>query len=290
WDGIIAGILEGINLIKTAMNSLIGAVNLGKKYIPFADKTPLEQMQTQEVGSIFAEMAASRRERASNLYSDPFQGDLKTQNREISKDYAEIVKGLSESTKLTKEQKRIQDQLADAVKKSRTEQEQLHFAIAEMERLRPFAKTAEQVKAIETNIANARKELDKLRVEAELKSPTAKAFASLASEIDDGFKDAFKSAFSESDGGFKKLIDGWKNTFKDFLAELAYQAAARPIMVSIVGAVGGVMGLSSGAIGSVLGNVTGAPNILGGGTGGGMGLSGLSSIGSGLLNGGLYSS
>src|SRR5690606_23204187 len=106
-------------------------------YIPFADKTQLERMQTQDVGSIFSEMAAARRERLSNLYDDPFEKGMETQTREISKNYAEIFKGLSDGTDKKKEQKRIQDQLTDAIKRSRTEEEQLHFAIAEMERLRP---------------------------------------------------------------------------------------------------------------------------------------------------------
>ena len=35
------------------------------------------------------------------------------------------------------------------------------------------------------------------------------------------------------------MIEGWKASFKDMLAELAYQAFARPILMSVVGVAGG---------------------------------------------------
>lgn len=286
FDYMIAGIGEFTNGIDILQNKVRGFAN---GFLP--NSMQIKTEDTLDFGSYANAAAEAMRARRSSLFMDNSSvKDVSPELSELEKlrlKYKELLGEVDKSTDAKKEQKRIQDQLTDAIKRSRTEEEQLNFEIAEMERLRPFAKTNEQVLAIEKNIGNARKELDKLRIEAELKSPTAKAFASLASEIDDGFKDAFKSAFSESDGGFKKLLDGWKNTFKDFLAELAYQAMARPIMVSVVGAVGGLMGLSSGSIDSVLGNVTGAPNILGGGTGGGLG--NLTSIGSSFLNGGLYS-
>jgi tape measure domain-containing protein len=213
-------------------------------------------------------------------------GPFKPQEkREISQNYAEIAAGLSSNTKLTKAQsealkaqKKIQDQLNGAIKDSRTETEQLYDKIAEQERLKPFAKTTEQANAISKNIKAARDELEKLRVKAELNGPVAKAFASLASEIDDGFKDAFKDAFTQSDGGFKALLNGWKNTFKNFLAELAYQALMRPIVVSVVGALGGTMGLSGNAVASVLGGSSG------GSAGGLGGIGNLSSMLGGLQN------
>jgi tape measure domain-containing protein len=292
FEYAVAGIMEAINLVLKGFNLAIGAMNKLKAITPGADKTPWEKFNTADFGSLMGEANSSVMARTNRLFADDTSA-IEIETREISKNYAEIAGGLGKTTKLTKEQKDalksqkdLQNQLTDAIKQSRTEEEKLFDTIAEMERLKPFAKTAEQANAIAKNITNAHKELEKLRVEAELKSPMAKAFASLASSIDGGFKDAFKSAFKESDGGFKKLLTGWKDTFKDFLADLAYISLARPIMVSIVGAVGGMMGLSDGAVGSVMGNVTGAPNILGGGTGG---LAGIGSSLSSLLNGGLYS-
>lgn len=110
-------------------------------------------------------------------------------------------------------------------------------------------------------------------------SEADKAMESFVSRIEDDLSGAFKSAFTESDGGFKKMIEGWKASFKDMLAELAYQAFARPILMSVVGVAGG-SGTAS------------ASSLLGGsastGSGGSI-LGSLGNIGSGLLNGGLYS-
>jgi tape measure domain-containing protein len=98
------------------------------------------------------------------------------------------------------------------------------------------------------------------------------AIDDLSSKIDRDFAEAFKSAFKGSDGGFKSLLEGWKASFKDFLAEIAYQALARPIIMSIVGSVSG-----SGA--------ASASSLTGGSSGGGLG-----SIGNLLSSGGNISS
>ncbi|MEQ8747356.1 phage tail tape measure protein [Pyruvatibacter sp.] len=108
-------------------------------------------------------------------------------------------------------------------------------------------------------------------------------------EIETGFKDAFKEAFREGEGGFDRLMSSFENMFLDMLAELAFQALARPIMVPIVQAVGGALGVSQGGIGQVLGNAgfgvpgTTGPTGINLGGGGGLG-GGLGDLGS-LFNG-----
>ncbi|AEP08885.1 tape measure protein [Micavibrio aeruginosavorus] len=170
--------------------------------------------------------------------------------------------------------------LAALVKSTATEQEKYNAKIKELEALRGYAKTAEEITAIERGIKAAGDELEKVRVQAERNGPVAKAFESLANQIDDGFRDAFRTGFTESDGGFKKLIEGWKSTFKTFLADLAYMALARPVILSVVGGIGGAMGISSGAQASILGDI--------GGTGGGGlgGIGNLLGLGKNLLTGG----
>lgn len=272
FNNIAYEIQQIYNKASVAIHDLTGGrVDLGIKSDVFKlgyDQT-IDQFNTAKANAVRSAMG------------EQYGPNMPQQTRDISKNYSEIATKIGQTTKLTKEQreavkaqKKIQDDLTDAIKDSRTESEKLYDKIADMEKLSQNAKTPEQFEAIAQNIKNAQDELEKLRIKAELESPTAKAFASLASEIDDGFKDAFKSAFTESDGDLKKMLNGWKSMIMNFLAELAYQVAARPIVVSLVGAVGGLMGLSGGAVNSVLGNVTGAPGILGGGT------SGLSSIGS----------
>jgi len=277
FDFMVAGITETVNLMLVGINKAIQGMNWVKRNAPSwtgIDKTQIDLFQTSDIGGALKAANAARKDRESALFGDDFSAAITPEQHDISQDYAKIAKEIAGKGKENKEalkaQKKIQDELTDAIKESRSETEKLYDQIAEMERLKPFAKTNEQSEAIAKNIKNARAELDKLRVEAELNSPVGKAFQSLASEIDDGFKDAFKSAFTESDGGFKALLNGWKNMFKSFLADLAYQAFARPIVLSVVGGVGGMMGLSSDAIA--------AASSTGQGTANSMGKSGLGSL------------
>ncbi len=205
-------------------------------------------------------------------------------SREISKNYSEIVKSISGADKANKAFKKSQDELTRAIKSSRTEEEKLIDEIKNLESQRGLAKATGQSAELEEAIRRARKELDDLGLQAELNGPVAKAFEALAREIDDGFKDAFRTAFTETDGGWKKMLEGWKSSFKALLADLAYTAFARPIIAQVVGVVGAGMGVSSSAQASILGQ-SGL-----GGSGGGLSLGNLGSIGSSLLNGGLYSS
>lgn len=276
FDYLAASVQEAVNLMLTGINNAIQAINWAKSNAPAwmgVDRTQIDLFQTGDIGGAFSAANAARKEREAALFGDDFGATITTEQRAISQDYAkiagEIAKKGNENKEALKAQKKIQDELTDAISESRSESEKLYDKIAEMERLKPFAKTAEQSEAITKNIKNARDELGKLAVEAELNSPVGRAFQSLASEVDDGFKDAFKSAFTESDGGFKALLNGWKNTFKSFLADLAYQAFARPIVISLVGAVGGAFGLSSATIASAastggnVGTTVGSSGFLG---------------------------
>lgn len=282
FDFLAAGIQEGVNLIDIALNRVKQTINDISRFIPGYGGTNFQIAATTDPGSIFAAANAARKEREKNLFGDAFATGAATSTKSISQDYAKIASGLSgdpdKAKKALREQKELQDKLTNAIKESRTEEEQLYDKIAEMERLRPFAKTNEQAQAIAKNIRNANDELDQLRIKAELNSPMGKAFKAIAEEIQDGFKDAFKGAFEGGGSMFKKFTDGVRATFKSLLLDLAYQAAVRPIVISMIAAGAGMFGISSGAQASVLGT----------GGGGGVGLSSISSL-SGLLNGGLYS-
>lgn len=178
--------------------------------------------------------------------------------------------------------KRVEDAqaLASLIDQTANAQEKYNKRVAELERLAASAKTPQQAEAVRRAIEQAKKEL----IEAQNQlDPMAQKFASIASEIEDGFKESFASAFEEGEGAFKKMTDGMKSMFKRLLAELAYQAAVKPILMPILQGVGGAMGLPSGNVSqilqSVLGNVTGGTAGVGGGsanTGGGI----MSSLGS----------
>lgn len=91
-------------------------------------------------------------------------------------------------------------------------------------------------------------------VQAELKGPMGKMFKSMWDEVEDGLKDAFKNGFVKGESFFKSLLSGLKSMFKNFLAELAFQAIAKPIIVPVFQALGGAMGLSDAAVTSVTGS------------------------------------
>ncbi|TGE04625.1 tape measure protein [Hymenobacter fodinae] len=288
FDYLVAGIQEGVNLIDIAINKVKQSINEVSRFIPGYDGTNFSLSPTVEVGSVFSAANAARKQRERALFGDDFAQAITPDRRAISQDYAKIAAGLNvdkEAKKAAdkaarealKEQKKLQGELDDAVKSSRNEYERLYDTIAEMERLRPFAKTAEETEAIGKNIANARDELDKLRVQAELDSPAGKTFQRFAKSIDDSFADTWRNAFSLDKNGsvFSRMLDGLKSMFVNFLADLTYQAAIRPIVVSLIGGGAGAAGFSQGAIAQTLGSS--------GGSGGGFSLLG---TGSSLLSAG----
>lgn len=183
------------------------------------------------------------------------------QTRAITTDYQKLVSEITKGNKASKETDKLQKDILSAVKGTLTEEERLTAEISGLQRLRGLANTREQIDQINTAIVRTQEELEEVRIQAEVDGPIGKAFQSLFDEVDDGFKDAFKDAFTETDGGWKKLLEGWKNTFKNFLAEMAYQALARPIVLSVVSSVGGAMGLSGGAVSSITGGSGGLGGI-----------------------------
>lgn len=274
-ETIVNGISSSINWIAEKSNSW-----LGTDFQKFGKIDITSGLDWSSIGST-----------AADQYSEAFSGKMPNLfgaelEKSISADLSKRQKAPTQlSAEALKALEKRHKALEDAIKSSRTEEERLLDTIRELENMRGIARTAKEAQGLEVAIRRTNTELEELRIKAERNGAVAKAFESLANQIDDGFRDAFRTAFTESDGGWKALLDGWKNTFKTFLADLAYMALARPIVISMVGAVGGIMGVSSGAQASILGDIAGV-----GSTGGsGFGIGNLSSIGNGLLNGGLYS-
>ena len=121
-------------------------------------------------------------------------------------------------------------------------------------------------------IANVRDEMRQLALDADpFAQDMARAWEEASNRIDETFANAFAGAFDSFDDFADQLLDG----FKRLLAELAYQATLKPIVV----------GFTSDMQGS--GPMQGGLSSLMGGQGGGFG--GLFSAGKSLLTGGLGS-
>ncbi|WP_016854796.1 hypothetical protein [Halomonas smyrnensis] len=96
---------------------------------------------------------------------------------------------------------------------------------------------------------------------ADRADPMADAFQQASNRIDETFADAFQGAF-DSFGDFASQLE---DAFKRLLAELAYQATLRPIVVGITGQMQGALGIG-GQGGGMFGGLTGGGGLGGSGS------------------------
>lgn len=268
------------DVINTPINGLIRLMNEMRPGLNLSElDTDLSRFKAKTSGTI-TEIGADVKETINRTMSTDYVGEWSRRSVDEAKKRLESFYETDKAA--AKAQEEAHNRLKAAIASSLTQEEQLLKSIKEMEGLRGVAKTAKEAEGLETAILRARLELDELRQQAERDSPLAKAFESLANQIDDGMRESFRNAFVNSDRGWKSLLDGWKAGFKAFLAEIAYTALMRPIVLSVVGGLGTAAGLSSSVMSGITGDV-------GGYSGGGWNFNNLGSLSSGLLNGGLFS-
>ena len=119
-------------------------------------------------------------------------------------------------------------------------------------------------------VAEIRDEMERLAFDADpAAQEMARAWEEASKRIDETFADAFAGAFDSFDDFADQLLDG----FKRLLAELAYQATLRPIVVGFTGQMQGAMGMPGAGGDSV-----------GGGFGGTGGMGGMLSTGRNVWN------
>lgn len=262
FDYILAAVAEFGNAINTLQNK---GKSFANNFLPNSMQFQMED--TVDVGSVFAGTKADLNTRMSKLFVDQSATSSSKEALKLSKDYRaeadKLIKAGEKSAEQKKAeraalsaQKKQQQELTTAINQSRTAEEKLNDEIKKLEGLKSVAKTKDEVELLNRGIRNTQAELEKLRTQAELNSPLAKTFKAIADEVQDGFKDAFKGAFDGGGSMFKKFTDGIKATFKSMLLDLAYQAAVRPIVLSILTAGGSAAGLSASALGSILGTGT----------------------------------
>lgn len=130
--------------------------------------------------------------------------------------------------------------------------------------------------------AAERSALERRMAEAD---PMAQVFADVASQIHSGFTDMFEALFDKTSDGFADMGEQIRRTFVRLLAQMATLAIAQPVIVPVVQALGGAMGVSSSQQAAVLqqmGIPAGAASAMGGvGQIGGI-ASGVSSVTGGL--------
>ena len=100
----------------------------------------------------------------------------------------------------------------------------------------------------------------------------------VAENIFDSWTNMFRELLDGGKDAFKNFGDSLVNIFKDVIAQMAVLAIARPIIVPMIGTIGGMMGLSQQTIAGVTNNFGG-----GGGGGGALGnVANVASIGKNL--------
>lgn len=122
----------------------------------------------------------------------------------------------------------------------------------------PYVTAAGAALDMAKGINEATEKTKKLKAEAD---PVAKIFKETANDIRQAFTSAFEKLFSGELNSFKDFVGGIKDIFIKMLAQLATLAIARPIIVPIVGALGGALGLSSDAVGAVSGSLGGGTDL-----------------------------
>lgn len=152
------------------------------------------------------------------------------------------------------EQREALEEINKLIGQTRTRQESFNAQIQELERLRGYAKTEEEVRAVERAIKDLN---DANSVWFELTSDAIE-------RIDESFASMWRSTIDGSEDAFSAMKGG----FNQMLAEMAHAAITRPITISLSNALLGTN--RSGGIGDVWGSMpsgSGASNALGNGIG-----------------------
>lgn len=166
----------------------------------------------------------------------------------LSKETAELRKQLGIQEDI-REELEAHKKIAGLIDSTATAQEKLNRRMEELNELMDYAKTPEQITAIQRAMKEAQDDA----------SQWAQWTEEALGRVDGAFADAWKNIGD----GFKSFSDGLKDAFKQMLAELAHMAITKPIIMQI--------GASLGIGGGTQGNNGIWGSLLGGGSGGGGG-------------------
>lgn len=199
----------------------------------------------------------------------------------------EKEKGLKGQGDAAKAAEEAQKALAKIVTETLTPTEKYKKTVEEIERLRPFAKSVEEMTALDRAITKAGEELEEAKKKAteaaEETGGIAEAFENAVGDMKDASDDFFTDFFKGKINDATSLFDRMKDAFARMLGEMATLAITRPILLPIAMSVGGALGVPSDALGQV------AQGFGGGGAGGLSGIDALSGVKSVLgLSGGSF--
>ena len=210
---------------------------------------------------LFAEMSPAGKAQADyNATIAELQVALNAGTKSTLEYYAAVAQAakvyneaVAASDPYAKELKRIVDQYDSAYQRGMQLQRSLQMI---NQAWRDDPQNGEQYARV---VAGIRDEIEQLALEADpLAQEMARLWEEAGERIDETFADAFRGAFDSFSSFSDQLADG----FKRLLAELAYQATLKPIVVGFTQDMQGLLGIGSG---SSSGNFGGIGSLISGG-------------------------
>ncbi|QFT84987.1 Prophage tail length tape measure protein [Halomonas sp. THAF12] len=188
---------------------------------------------------------------------------------------AEAVDKINEKLEAQEEYEKRVESILDTYDSQARKTQELRQAVETLNRAYKDPEVEMSFEQYQRALAGIQEEMRKVALESDpLTQDMARAWEEASNRVDETFADAFAGAFDSFDDFASQLEDA----FKRLLAELAYQATLRPIVVGFTSDMQGALGIGGGQQGGgMFGGLTG---------GGGLGGSGnLLSTGRQLYNG-----
>lgn len=162
---------------------------------------------------------------------------------------------LKNMAKSSKDAETAQKALKKIVEDTMTPLEEYEKTLKEIDKLRPFAKTPEEMRALQRatvkageTFEDAVKKANELEGEA---ADIAKAFENAVNDMKDVSDDFFTDLFSGKLKDAGSFFDRMKDMFARMLGEMATLAIARPILLPIITSAGAALGLPTDAMSGI---------------------------------------
>lgn len=259
-----SGTKSGMTAEEALSRDFIGeGIDLAKqKAYEAARKRNLEEWKSGIKG--VADEAKKLQDALDDLYSDAVADQGKramTPLQKAAADYDKKIMDLTKNTKsLTAAQKEqvavareltvanaANDELYRIIEETLTPVEKLRKEMELLDELRPFADTPQEIEAINRKLKEMAKETNEF----------AQFYEDFASEIGDTLSDSFEHFFDKGTDGFGDMLDDWGSMFKRMMARLAVLALAAPVIVPVVTAAAGALGMDGQGVGQAVGKQLG---------------------------------
>lgn len=194
-----------------------------------------------------AELLKASKEAFDTAGLDDYQRavlSIDNQVAELVKRYGSLTKAQQDSVDKAKEfakQEVGHAKIKQILEETATPAERLKKELDELDKLRPYARTAKDLEAINR----------KMEALHDSVSEGAQIFKDFATDIGTKFTDVFQNIFDGGKTTFRSLTSDIYSIFTRMLARMATLALAKPLIIPVIQSVGSAMGVSKGAMNEV---------------------------------------